>query len=276
MIAVFIIIGVLFVVAVSISVQQTLDNQYRKFVESNSKALDHLKTINQSFVFFPFNPLSFSSKYDNERVFESVSCKDYLIDRLNDPKIRTAIERQIQELAQNRRAAEEYRKKVSDVSSFGDFKTEPPGLLKKERLIEIEKRFFQRRIKNPPATVFFCSVSIFRSSMSGYLYDRKRESFDENAVTNILRRLKNKNGTFYNDRNIWDALCRVERGKVSNRMRFAVYERDGYRCKKCGQSDVEANLEIDHIIPISKGGKSTFDNLQTLCHECNVRKGNQV
>ena len=36
------------------------------------------------------------------------------------------------------------------------------------------------------------------------------------------------------------------------------------------------DLEVDHIIPISKGGKSTYDNLQTLCHRCNVRKGAKI
>ncbi|MBR2352886.1 MAG: HNH endonuclease, partial [Clostridia bacterium] len=32
-------------------------------------------------------------------------------------------------------------------------------------------------------------------------------------------------------------------------------------------------LEVDHIIPVSKGGKSTLDNLQTLCERCNRGKG---
>ena len=34
--------------------------------------------------------------------------------------------------------------------------------------------------------------------------------------------------------------------------------------------------EIDHIFPISKGGKSTYDNLQTLCRRCNKLKGNSI
>ncbi len=72
----------------------------------------------------------------------------------------------------------------------------------------------------------------------------------------------------------WQSICRVERGKVTNKMRFAIYERDHYRCRKCGKSTDD--LEVDHIIPISKGGKSTFDNLQTLCHRCNYRKGSNI
>ena len=78
---------------------------------------------------------------------------------------------------------------------------------------------------------------------------------------------------YYLDDNVWQSICRVERGKVSSKMRFEIFERDGYCCKKCGSRD---NLEIDHIIPISKGGKSTYDNLQTLCHNCNYNKGSDT
>lgn len=59
-------------------------------------------------------------------------------------------------------------------------------------------------------------------------------------------------------------------------MRFEIYARDGYKCCRCGKSGQYVSLEIDHIIPISKGGKSTYDNLQTLCHQCNVEKGDSI
>ena len=38
----------------------------------------------------------------------------------------------------------------------------------------------------------------------------------------------------------------------------------------------EVGLEIDHIIPVSKGGKTTPDNLQVLCSKCNRRKSNKI
>lgn len=91
-------------------------------------------------------------------------------------------------------------------------------------------------------------------------------------IGNIFR-INQKRGNFYVDEEIWHSICRVERGKVTNKLRFYIYERDGYRCRKCGS---ENNLEIDHIIPISKGGKSTPNNLQTLCHKCNYEKGSAI
>lgn len=76
-------------------------------------------------------------------------------------------------------------------------------------------------------------------------------------------------------REIWDSICRVERGRVSNKMRFSIYKRDRYRCCICGRSKYSDFLEIDNINPIAKGGKSTYDNLQTLCRRCNKNKGDK-
>ena len=95
-------------------------------------------------------------------------------------------------------------------------------------------------------------------------------------ILNLIKKLENRKGSFYNDREIWNSICRVERGFISNKMRFSIYQRDGYRCQKCGMSEKYVQLEIDHVIPISKGGKSTYSNLQTLCHKCNVEKSNRL
>lgn len=60
-------------------------------------------------------------------------------------------------------------------------------------------------------------------------------------------------------------------------LRFKVLKRDRYRCVACGRSpatDLSCVLHVDHVLPFSKGGKTTFENLQTLCEECNLGKGN--
>lgn len=49
-----------------------------------------------------------------------------------------------------------------------------------------------------------------------------------------------------------------------------VFERDAYTCFYCGQ--VGGVLEVDHVIPFSKGGADTMDNLVTACRKCNRQK----
>lgn len=58
-------------------------------------------------------------------------------------------------------------------------------------------------------------------------------------------------------------------------LRFEVMKRDKFKCVYCGRSPAKnpkIELEIDHIIPWSKGGETVKENLQTLCSECNNGK----
>ncbi|GCL38390.1 MAG: HNH endonuclease [Sphaerospermopsis kisseleviana] len=59
-------------------------------------------------------------------------------------------------------------------------------------------------------------------------------------------------------------------------VRQYVYQRDKYQCQSCGKTSLETNLSIDHIIPLSRGGKNDISNLQTLCLTCNQNKTNKI
>lgn len=52
--------------------------------------------------------------------------------------------------------------------------------------------------------------------------------------------------------------------------------RDDYMCQYCGKTFSAESLTLDHVTPISKGGKDTWDNVVTACKKCNHRKGNML
>jgi 5-methylcytosine-specific restriction endonuclease McrA len=58
--------------------------------------------------------------------------------------------------------------------------------------------------------------------------------------------------------------------------RANVYTRDGYKCCYCGHKKAPRDLTYDHVIPRSRGGKTTFQNIVTSCKPCNLRKGNKT
>jgi len=67
------------------------------------------------------------------------------------------------------------------------------------------------------------------------------------------------------------------REEIPLRLRLRVLDRDGFKCGLCGRSPaIEAGvqLHIDHVLPVSRGGKATLENLRTLCAECNLGRGN--
>ena len=63
---------------------------------------------------------------------------------------------------------------------------------------------------------------------------------------------------------------------IAHALRQAVFERDGYTCQYCGCSGDEVNLEIDHVIPVSRGGVSDIRNLVTACEACNRSKSDKL
>lgn len=67
-----------------------------------------------------------------------------------------------------------------------------------------------------------------------------------------------------------------ERSKMTLSLRYKILQRDKFRCKACGARAGDTELNIDHILPVSKGGKTTEDNLQTLCINCNMGKSNNT
>lgn len=69
---------------------------------------------------------------------------------------------------------------------------------------------------------------------------------------------------------------RRTRREISERQRFRILVRDGFRCRACGASPLKQpgiDLHVDHIVPWSKGGETTDDNLETKCKRCNLGKG---
>ena len=57
--------------------------------------------------------------------------------------------------------------------------------------------------------------------------------------------------------------------KIPSRVKKHVLKRDKGRCSHCGS---KKNIEYEHIIPLSEGGRNTVGNVKLLCQECNRRK----
>ena len=105
-----------------------------------------------------------------------------------------------------------------------------------------------------------------------YDFDSWRE-LSRSAVTDYVRAVNFK---FKKPEVIW---LRHFNGVLRQKVRFTrrnVFERDGYTCQYCGRRLPEHRLSLDHVVPRSRGGRSTWDNLVVACVRCNDRKANRL
>lgn len=77
----------------------------------------------------------------------------------------------------------------------------------------------------------------------------------------------------------WVKSAAGQRALMTARLRNWIKNRDSYTCRQCGVSvaaEPHLLLEVDHIMPVSRGGLSVPENLQTLCWRCNRSKGAKI
>jgi len=65
----------------------------------------------------------------------------------------------------------------------------------------------------------------------------------------------------------------MSKERISSFIRRRVLERDGLRCVYCDLDLNNLEIHLDHVIPESQGGTTTYENLQVTCRKCNLEKG---
>ena len=97
-----------------------------------------------------------------------------------------------------------------------------------------------------------------------------------NAFVNYINEgVSNENLDNMKPDNLDGSSCHKTSRTINLRIRFIVLKRDNFKCCACGASPAKnhaVELQVDHIIPWSKGGETVVDNLQTLCSKCNLGK----
>ena len=94
---------------------------------------------------------------------------------------------------------------------------------------------------------------------------------NEETIIELINRLESKLSI--------QAQTKEQRALMTTKLRLHIKQRDNYTCCQCGNSTYkEPNLllEVDHIVPIARGGLTIENNLQTLCWKCNRSKGSKL
>ena len=133
--------------------------------------------------------------------------------------------------------------------------------------------FYEDRIKKMPLPVLKRHGIIDRQ---GDLISLLVEPLTYQERAEIMALCEQKLGAFLKQRGLgtWDYRL-FEADPVPSDVRFRVLAASNGRCALCGATSKERRIEVDHVLPRSKGGSNDIENLQALCDECNRGKSNK-
>lgn len=263
-----IVVGIVFLVL-------HIKRKYKEYVFSHSDKLKQLKSLNEmvSFVKVDKEIIIEQRYYGNygrnyyDQIVPDMVFSWYVYNNLKHCKwMCDAVLKNIDLL-------EWYKKRLFIIASIiTDVESFIKGSIRKKTFYKVEESMFKKMIIQPTTSLKLI-VRARYEYRSHDIYLRKYSTYDLDELIERIDRLSTKRIP----QDDFDDIAIVERGRISGYTRKCVFERDGGKCVMCGtRGDKYNRLEVDHIIPISKGGKSDINNLQTLCHKCNVRKGNTI
>ncbi len=264
---VFIVIAVIALV-VFVSIR---NNIYKKFVLANSVSIRKIKEINIRYTFKTYDQaVRFHHRFDNKGYWRKTEPVAFLSREIrNDLSYWFDVRDKIEF---NKTSGNKYFKEIKE--AYVPISKDICETNKKrfKKCCKFEKRLFDSLIKHPQTTIKI-NVVLRYVSAKGKVDLSKAESFDYVALNRILDSIS----TSRVDRETYERLATAERAMLSDSMRYDVLRRDGFRCVLCGMSAKDgAVLHVDHIIPVSKGGKTELSNLRTLCEKCNIGKSNKI
>ena len=129
----------------------------------------------------------------------------------------------------------------------------------------------------------FKEINLSTAYFPRYLFQYVSSGGNASLKCEVIMDLDNLNRfvEYLNEKIKWKKSAAGQRALMTSRLRQHILQRDNYTCQNpnCGVSihrEPNLLLEIDHIVPISKGGLTSEENLQTLCWRCNRSKGAKV
>lgn len=243
-----------------------------RIIDQTSAALRELAALNARYastvVAHPTYRLSIIDNVNSKRNFDRANLEDILMRELDDREHQVSREIEIRT-----RAVADYRKYEAERRQLEQrlLGVTATAEIAPDRYNRIEQRRFRRRsLREPQCKAKVTVGAAYRSPQGRNSYSRSAElSFSELAAALERMRQQRQHNAHVAQRR------QVERAKMTTSMRVDVLRRDGHCCKFCGAGPPAVTLEVDHIIPVSRGGLTQMSNLQTLCSDCNRGKSNR-
>ena len=238
-----------------------------KYVETNSIALKKLSELNQEFGFYNIDDnFTYVKSCNSTATYRFANIEKFVLEIIQDNIY--FFKSQISRANSNKSMYDNYCSKVLpllNMISANNWQT----LSKKEQLLceKLEKEAFTQLMLTPTTQVKIRIIKEYTSPMGQNHYEEEF-NYSQNDILDLIKKaeeIKKHRKT-----------SQYQRSLLTPSMRYDIMQRDNFKCVICGASVSDgASLEVDHIVPIAKGGKTEPNNLRTLCHTCNAGKSDK-
>ena len=251
-------------ILLAFQIRKKRNEKAKEYVLSTSVRYQDILKQNQKFPFYELQEEYHLYKIVNSKAqLDRFNFDAFLEDKISDdPSMFNEI---IRRAKANRNLLVDYQSKMDN---------EIAGLLEKNQIDnkrisykkyrEIEEKLIDDIVQKPVIEPYIACYAEYSSPKGRNSYqDRKLYNLEELSVhiLNAKKKREQKETKSYQRRIMTDSL------------RYDIMKRDGFHCVLCGRGAEDGvKLHVDHIIPVSKGGKTTPDNLRTLCERCNLGK----
>lgn len=249
-----------------------LNKKITTSIYENSQRYKKICSLNRQYEFYPlkrtyyYNSNHFKTKAQFDRFHLDVFFNKIIEENLE------FFEQILDQAWQNKALYQKYQeriKKLPGLTTREQLKIQrAPYWLYKKKELKLCQKEIQRPVTQPTV---ICEARY--TSPKGRSSHEKAQTFTLEQISYGIEQAKQEQQR----RETKEFQRRKERGKMSPSLRYNILKRDNFRCVLCGRSAQDGvKLHVDHIVPISKGGKTIPDNLRTLCEQCNVGKGSKI
>lgn len=221
------------------------------------------------------SPMTLVIPLESKTKFDRYDIREAFLSYLNVEEKTHTLEEMLQSAERNKNISVQYEKSVVTIKSLPLLTEEECKALgiSYKKASQYENKLITSVIRSKPVTNVTVIWKITYDSPAGRNHYERSYAFGSSEIISCIREAKNRKASDAEK----EASQYYQRRLVTPGLRYDVMKRDGFRCVLCGRSAEDGVLlHVDHIIPVSKGGRTIMENLQTLCSECNLGKSDKL
>jgi len=257
-------IALVFSICISTCIVTIVSKRRERIIKVNSEKVKQIEELNKNFKKISSKKHNVLEREYSRKSLDRVNGDDVIKYHIeNDIKgLRTDIENSIYNIS----LLDEYEKNVAKIleqesvnkTKYSDKKYKRIENIVLDKIIYTKKDF-----------LINASLEVYYRSNGGRVNESRNGFRNYEELLELYKEWENGNK--------YEVTKRQERKIMNDDIRYNVLKRDNFTCQKCGITSKDgAKLEADHIIPVSKGGKTVMSNLQTLCDRCNSGKSDKT